>query len=160
MHTCTHAHTYGLSGRFPGVEGVRRGMCSLALLECSMCDEKRGAAAFPMQTPRHMQAMPLDRGHCPLTPPFLLGDSPGLLSVTVSSTPHPRGPRGVGTRCFKSHRSMRERGIFPLNQRLFPFCQFAIVYLSLLRYVPHLPLSFGSIVLIGVLCQSCIDCDH
>lgn len=135
-------------------------MCSLALLECSVCDEKRGAAAFPMQTPRHTQAALLDRGHCPLTPPFLLGDSPGLLSVTVSSTPHPRGPHGVGTQCFKPRRSERgESDMFPESETL-SFCQFAIVYLSLLRYAPPFPLSFGSIVLIGLLCQPCIDCDH
>lgn len=66
MHAHTHAHR--LYGQFPGVEGVRGGTCSLALLECSVCDEKREAAAFPMQTPRHTQAAPVDRGHGPLTP--------------------------------------------------------------------------------------------
>lgn len=65
VHKCVRTHT---PGQFPGVEGVRRGMCSLALLECSKCDEKRGAAAFPMQTPRHTQPAPLDRGHGPVTP--------------------------------------------------------------------------------------------
>ncbi len=118
------------------------------------------SSSFPNADPTSHAGSTARQGPLPPNPPFLLGDSPGLLSVTVSSTPHPRGPHGVGTRCFKPCRSERgESDIFPESETL-SFCQFAIVYLSLLRYAPPFPLSFGSIVLIGLLCQPCIDCDH
>ncbi len=135
-------------------------MCSLALLECSVCDEKRGAAAFPMQTPRHTQAALLDRGHCPLTPPSsweivqvcflsrcLPHHTPGGHTVWEPGVLNPVGLR-------------EERVIFSLNQRLFPFVSLPLFISAFSRYAPPFPLSFGSIVLIGLLCQPCIDCDH
>lgn len=160
VHTCAYVQTIWT---VPWGWGCEEGNVQSGLIRMLHVWWEERSSSFPNADPTSHAGSAARQGPLPPNPPpppFLLGDSPGLLSVTMSSTPHPRGLRGVGTRCFKSHHSVRERVIFTLNQRHFPFCQFAIVYLCLLRYVPHLPLSFGSIVLIGVLCQSCIDCDH
>lgn len=105
VHKCTYVRTIWT---VPLGWGREEGNVQSGLIRMLHVWWEERSSSFPNADPTSHAGSAARQGPLPPNPPFLLGDSPGLLSVMVSSTPHPRGPHGVGTRCFKPHRSVRE----------------------------------------------------
>lgn len=118
-HECAHTHTHTETiWTVPWGWGREEGNLQSGLIRmlCVWWEER--SSSFPNADPTSHAGSTGRQGPRPPDPPFLLGDSPGLLSVRVSSTPHPRGPHAVGTRCFRPRRSVRGRERFLLNPLL------------------------------------------